>query len=63
MRGESSCNQFVQGGFMKNDETGCRRSRKALAVILMSCGAMAGFVLSGCATIIHGTRQDVGIGW
>jgi len=48
---------------MNNVETGYGRSRKALAVILMSCGAMAGFVLSGCATIIHGTRQDVGIGW
>jgi len=46
---------------MNNVETGYGRSRKALAVILISCGAMAGFVLSGCATVIHGTRQDVGI--
>ena len=46
---------------MKNVETGYGRSRKGLAVILVSCGVMAGFVLSGCATIIHGTRQNVGI--
>jgi hypothetical protein len=46
---------------MKNVETGYGRSRKGLAAILMSCGAIAGLVSSGCATIIHGTRQDVGI--
>jgi uncharacterized protein YceK len=37
------------------------RSRRGFAFILMTCGAMTGFAISGCATIIHGTRQDVGI--
>jgi uncharacterized protein YceK len=36
-------------------------SRMSRPFILMTCGAIAGFALSGCATIIHGTHQDVGI--
>jgi hypothetical protein len=37
------------------------RSKKGLAFIFITCGAFAGFAISGCATIIHGTRQDVSI--
>src|SRR5271165_4824618 len=60
MRGKFMHLNF-QGGFMRNIETNYDRSRKGLAVVLMTCGALTGFVMSGCATIIHGTRQAVGI--
>jgi hypothetical protein len=33
--------------------------RMSRPFILVACGAMVGFALSGCATIIHGTRQEV----
>lgn len=45
---------------MKNVETGYGRSRQGLALLLLF-GAMTGSIVSGCATIIHGTRQEVGI--
>jgi uncharacterized protein YceK len=48
-----------QGGLVKKFETD-RGSRKVASLILMLCSAIGGFVLSGCATIIHGTRQEVG---
>ena len=46
---------------MKNVASSYRRSRSGLSRVLMTCGAIAAFALSACATIIHGTRQDVGI--
>jgi len=45
---------------MNHVETGYGRSN-GLAVILITCGALTGLIISGCATIIHGTRQEVGI--
>jgi hypothetical protein len=52
---------FFQGGFMSDVEARCGRSRKGFAVILVMCGALTALCLSACATIIHGTRQEVGI--
>src|SRR5271167_4004886 len=46
---------------MKNVASSYRRSRSGLSRVLMTCGAIAAFALSACATIIHGTRQEVGI--
>jgi uncharacterized protein YceK len=52
---------IFQGGFMSVVERSCGRSSKNLVVILMTCGAMTGLALSGCATIIHGGSQEIGI--
>jgi hypothetical protein len=61
MRGKKSSIHFFLGGFMNNVEASCGRSRKGFAVILVMCSALAGLCLSACATIVHGTRQEVGI--
>jgi hypothetical protein len=52
---------FLKGGSMNNVESSCGRSREGFALILVMCAALAGLSLSACATIIHGTRQEVGI--
>src|SRR5271167_4692773 len=46
---------------MNNVESSCGRTGKGFATILVMCAALAGLCLSACATIIHGTRQEVGI--
>src|SRR5271167_3258448 len=46
---------------MNNVESSCGRPGKGFAAILVMCAALAGLCLSACATIIHGTRQEVGI--
>jgi PEGA domain len=61
MRGKESSIQFFLGGSMNNVAASCGRSRKGFAVILVMCSALAGLCLSACATIMHGTRQEVGI--
>ena len=44
---------------MNNVERNSGTPRMSGPFILVACGAMVGFALSGCATIIHGTHQDV----
>jgi len=46
---------------MKKVAANYGRSRNGISFILMMCGAIAAFALSACATIMHGTRQEVGI--
>lgn len=46
---------------MKNIESGYSGPRKGVAFILVTVAAITGFAVSGCGTIIHGTRQGVGI--
>jgi PEGA domain len=46
---------------MNSVKSSCGQSRKGLSVTLMLCGAITSSFLFGCATIIHGTRQEVGI--
>ncbi len=44
---------------MNNVEQKTSTPRMSRPFILVTCGALLGFALSGCATIIHGTHQDV----
>jgi hypothetical protein len=46
---------------MNKGERICGRSKSGFVAALATCGAIAGMLASGCATIIHGTHQDVGI--
>lgn len=46
---------------MKNIESGYGWPRNGVAFILVTVAAIAGFAVSGCGTIMHGTRQGVGI--
>jgi uncharacterized protein YceK len=46
---------------VKNIESAYGWPKKGAAFVLVTVAAIAGFTVSGCGTIIHGTRQGVGI--
>jgi hypothetical protein len=56
-----SCVSIDKGGFVKNVKSGYGPSKRGVAFILMTCGAITVVAISGCATVVHGTRQEVGI--